>query len=234
MKEQLYCVVCNKELKGLQKKFCCNACKQKDNYNKKKILNGNTLFNQDSRGLIRKLQLIEDKGGKCNRCGYNKNISALDFHHTDPLNKEFSLDKRTLGNTSMERILEEAKKCELLCANCHREEHNPEASMDNMIQFKNDNIINFNPKTFNPDYVPEKNYCECGSEISYGAKRCRKCFLKSRQVVDRPTKEELLELIKTTPFTTIAKQFGVSDNAIRKWCKSYDLPFKQKDINLIR
>lgn len=233
MKEKLFCVVCGKELSGLQRKFCCNACKQKDNYDKKKDLNSNTLFNEDSRGLIRKLQLIDSKGGKCEYCGYNKNIAALDFHHLNPDEKEFSLDKRTLGNKSMEKILKEANKCKLLCSNCHREEHNPEASLNNMIQFKNDNIIKFNPKTFNPDYIPNKKYCECGEEISYDAKQCRNCYIISRQTVKRPNKEELLELIKTTPFLTIGKQFGVSDNAIRKWCKAYDLPFKQKDIKLL-
>ena len=197
MKEQLFCVVCGNKLQGNQKKFCCNNCKQKDNYNKKKELNSNTLFNEDSRGLIRKLQLIENKGNKCERCGYNKNIAALDFHHIDPLDKEFSLDKRTLGNTSMERILQEADKCILLCANCHREEHNPEACLDNMIQFKMDNSINFKGKTFDPNYIRPKNYCECGEEISYDAKRCVSCNFKSRQIVERPTKEELLEAVPT-------------------------------------
>ena len=209
MKEQLFCVVCKKELQGQQRKFCSNNCKQKDNYEKKRELNSNSLFNEDSRGLIRKLQLIEGKG-------------------------EFALDKRTLGNTSMERILKEAEKCILLCANCHREEHNPESTLDNMIQFKMDNVIKFNQKTFNPDYTPEKKHCSCGEEISYDAKQCRKCYIISKQIVDRPTKEELLELIKTTPFLTIGKQYGVTDNAIRKWCKAYDLPFKQKDIKLLR
>ena len=234
MKEQLFCVVCKKELQGQQRKFCSNNCKQKDNYEKKRELNSNSLFNEDSRGLIRKLQLIEGKGGKCAHCGYNKNISALDFHHLDSSQKEFALDKRTLGNTSMERILKEAEKCILLCANCHREEHNPESTLDNMIQFKMDNVIKFNQKTFNPDYTPEKKHCSCGEEISYDAKQCRKCYIISKQIVDRPTKEELLELIKTTPFLTIGKQYGVTDNAIRKWCKAYDLPFRQKDIKLLR
>lgn len=226
--------MCKKELTGLQKKFCCNNCKQKDNYKKRKELNSNSLFKEDSRGIIRKLQLIELKGNGCSICGYNNNISALDFHHIDSSTKEFQLDKRTLGNTSMERILLEVDKCILLCANCHREIHNPEATMDNMIQFKMDNKINFNKKTFDPDYIRPKKYCKCGIEISYDAKQCKPCFDKSRQTIERPTKEQLLKLIITKPFTTIAKQFGVSDNAIRKWCKAYDLPFKYNDIKLLK
>lgn len=53
--------------------------------------------------------------------------------------------------------------------------------------------------------------------------------IKQRKV-ERPNRESLKEMIRTTPFTTIGKNFGVSDNAIRKWCKSYDLPFKSSEI----
>ena len=59
---------------------------------------------------------------------------------------------------------------------------------------------------------------------------CVKCARALQRKVDRPSKEELLELIKTTPFVKIGAVYGVSDNAIRKWCKQYDLPYKQKDI----
>ena len=45
------------------------------------------------------------------------------------------------------------------------------------------------------------------------------------------TREELKEKIRILPFTQIAKEQNVSDNAIRKWCISYNLPSKKKDIN---
>ena len=44
------------------------------------------------------------------------------------------------------------------------------------------------------------------------------------------TREELKNLIRTTSFLQIGKQFGVSDNAIRKWCKNYELPYKSIEI----
>ena len=44
------------------------------------------------------------------------------------------------------------------------------------------------------------------------------------------TRDELKQLIRTTPFTTIAKQFDVSDNAIRKWCDKYSLPRHSREI----
>ena len=75
-----------------------------------------------------------------------------------------------------------------------------------------------------------KNVCpDCGIEISKGSQRCRSCNGKIREsnVISR---EELKALIHTTPFTQIGKQFGVSDNAIRKWCDKYNLPRKTSEI----
>ena len=46
--------------------------------------------------------------------------------------------------------------------------------------------------------------------------------LNDRKVI-RPTREELSSLIWSKPTTTLAKHFGVSDNAISKWCKYYGI-----------
>lgn len=59
---------------------------------------------------------------------------------------------------------------------------------------------------------------------------CNKCSKKLQRKVERPSKEELEILIKNKPFTIIGEQYGVSDNAVRKWCKYYNLPYKKKDI----
>lgn len=44
------------------------------------------------------------------------------------------------------------------------------------------------------------------------------------------SREELKKLIRATSFTTIGKQYGVTDNAVRKWCDKYNLPRKVKEI----
>lgn len=75
----------------------------------------------------RKLDFIEYKGGKCQKCGYNECQAALDFHHRNPEEKEFSICKRYGYRILSERIKKELDKCDLLCANCHREEHFDEA-----------------------------------------------------------------------------------------------------------
>lgn len=61
-------------------------------------------------------------GGRCLRCGYSKCIDAMEFHHRDPNQKDFNLSVRGLYRR-FDLVQEELKKCDLLCANCHREVH---------------------------------------------------------------------------------------------------------------
>jgi predicted HNH restriction endonuclease len=69
-----------------------------------------------------RLMAIEHLGGKCSRCGYNKYPEVLEFHHKDPTQKLFGIGQRGLTR-SWKRVQAEIEKCDLLCANCHRELH---------------------------------------------------------------------------------------------------------------
>ena len=65
---------------------------------------------------------INYKGGGCEKCGYNRCIDALEFHHNNSSGKDFGISEK--GYTrSWIKIKEELDKCILLCANCHREIH---------------------------------------------------------------------------------------------------------------
>jgi transposase len=64
--------------------------------------------------------LVREAGGRCALCGYDQYVGALQFHHMDPSAKTFALSGRGLTR-SLERLREEARKCLLLCANCHAE-----------------------------------------------------------------------------------------------------------------
>ncbi len=66
-----------------------------------------------------KRRLVVTFGGKCTLCGYNKYVGSLDFHHIDPNTKKYGLSRGF--SLSYEKLLEEAKKCILLCKNCHQE-----------------------------------------------------------------------------------------------------------------
>ena len=91
----------------------------------------------------------------------------------------------------------------------------------------------------NKGLIPEeqkerkRNYCiDCGKEISLSAKRCNSCAKKLQEkiVPNRPNRAELKQMIRNMSFVAIGKKYGVSDNAIRKWCKAENLPIKKTDI----
>lgn len=82
------------------------------------------------------------------------------------------------------------------------------------------------------DYYSKGNKCKkCGKLISNGATFCVKCSGEENRFFERPSREELKQLIRTEPFTKIAEQYGVSD--IRKWCDAENLPRKKSIINSI-
>lgn len=78
----------------------------------------------------------------------------------------------------------------------------------------------------------EKSFCiKCGKEISKGSTYCIDCYnIEQRVVKNRPSREELKQLIRTRPFTQIGQMYNVSDNAVRKWCLIDRLPTTKKDI----
>lgn len=65
-------------------------------------------------------KLKQKKGGKCARCGYNKCLKALEFHHLDPSKKDFTISN---DHFRLKEAIEESEKCILICSNCHKELH---------------------------------------------------------------------------------------------------------------
>lgn len=72
---------------------------------------------------------------------------------------------------------------------------------------------------------------DCGKQIGRGSTRCVSCQGKNSRTELKITREELKNLIRTTSFLQIGKQFNVSDNAIRKWCDKFNLLRKKTEIN---
>ena len=164
-----------------------------------------------------KYKLLRDglKDYKCEKCGLSTWLNEeipLELHHIDGNHY----------NNSFENLI-------ILCPNCHALEENRQTKKDYSIK---DQEIKKEKK---------KNYCiDCGKEISLEATRCKECYHKSTYGVftiplnEMPvTREELKQLIRTTPFIKIGQQFGVSDNAIRKWCDKFNLPRKSTEIKKI-
>lgn len=79
-----------------------------------------------------------------------------------------------------------------------------------------------------------ENHCEkCNKVISKGATLCVECSKKASRKVERPDRETFKEMIRIKSFREIGKIFGVSDKSISKWCITYNLPSKKKEINNI-
>lgn len=102
----------------------CDDCGREYVYDKSK---GHNLNRCNSccvkrRRIKRKRELVEESGGECASCGYDNCMQALSFHHRDPNKKEFNVTG-SLTTRSWESLIDEVEKCDLLCANCHREEH---------------------------------------------------------------------------------------------------------------
>lgn len=82
----------------------------------------------------------------------------------------------------------------------------------------------------NGSIINIKNECPyCGKMKSYKAKMCVECRNKEN-AKNIPPKEELYNLLSDNSMCAIGRMYGVSDNAVRKWCKKYNLPVNKKDI----
>jgi transposase len=64
--------------------------------------------------------LVEEAGGGCVICGYQRYLGALQFHHLDPMSKRFGIAYGGVAR-GIAHQRAEARKCILLCANCHAE-----------------------------------------------------------------------------------------------------------------
>ena len=180
----------------------------------------------------RKQDLVSVLGGKCCICGFDQFVEALDFHHVNPKEKSFGIGASNCTTRALDVQLQEVRKCVLVCANCHRGIH------AGYIEIPKDYQLLFNEeiaaKLLSENYdrrFGKKHLCQrCGVELKTNSTYCVDCAKLVQRKVDRPSREELKTLIRTIPFVQIAKQYNVTDNAIRKWCIAYKLPSKKKEI----
>ena len=215
----------------------CKEDKQKDCFYSNRKLTDGSVYSEciqcmKARNMARmmrnKVIAVQYKGGKCELCGYNKNIKALDFHHIDPTQKDFNISKQK--NSNLERLKPELDKCLLLCSNCHREIHDDEYKKTGNINWTLYEDILVNGTKFSHKVISVY-FCQnhCGTKISKDSKYCIACFsilrtdpqsgLATPTKIQWPSKEELEKLVWEVPRLQLVKQLGVSDVAIAKHCK---------------
>jgi hypothetical protein len=108
-----FCTMCGNKISNHNISGVCFLCKSPKK-TRAELMNNHR--------LKKKKELVQYKGGKCQKCGYNKCITALEFHHRNPEEKDFSISW-AIGNMSFSELLLEVEKCDLVCSNCHKEIH---------------------------------------------------------------------------------------------------------------
>jgi hypothetical protein len=88
-----------------------------------------------------KEKAVEFLGGKCEICGYNRCVYALEFHHVDKNKKSFGLSSGGIAR-SWKRVLNEIKKCVLLCSNCHKEVESGIVTLPDILVERSRNTFN--------------------------------------------------------------------------------------------
>jgi hypothetical protein len=161
-----------------------------------------------------KHKLVVYKGGKCQKCGYNKiqYLNAFDFHHRDPSIKTSDI---STFRTSYENLLLEVDKCDLLCSRCHAEIHEDlEVKKRQKIKFIKCPICHKNFKSLRSKRI----FCS------------QSCANKSRWKTKRPNKQQLHEMLKTMTYVNIAKKYHISDTTVRNWAKLDNIEIKKNNI----
>lgn len=148
-----------------------------------------------------KEKIIRGFGGSCGICGYGKTARALEVHHVDPTEKEFTFGSKGVPR-AWSKMVAEAIKCVLLCRNCHAEVH---AGI-----------------TLVPDVIRRFDLSLVGNALPLRRKviRTDASFTSRPQtskVPNRPRGKTLRNMVVETSRVAVAKKFGVSETAVRKW-----------------
>lgn len=173
--------------------------------------------------LRNKIASVKYKGAECFGCKLKcenfDDISIFDFHHLDADEKDFALSSK-FDRLSWKKLKIELDKCVLLCSNCHRKKHN-NYSLKEKAVFNYDGKVDIwlfgrQPKQHT------KRFCQsCNKDLKNNQKTF--CSHECSRKIERPSKSELEQKTQTMSWCAIGREYGVSDNAVRKWAKQYSI-----------
>lgn len=164
-----------------------------------------------------KTRIIEAMGGKCVCCGYDKHYSALELHHLDPTIKKFALGGVRARPKSWDSIVEELRKCVLVCCLCHRE-------IEAKIRELPEEYAMFNEKYSDYSVAKPRSIC-CVCKIEFNKNNTtqiycsNKCAMFKKRKVQRPSNDEIYKLLETMSMEAVGRKYGVTGNSVRKWIK---------------
>lgn len=207
------CLFCQKELTNKQSKYCSNQCQQ-NHYQQLYI---ERWKKGEESGLKGEYQIssyvrnymFRKANYQCEQCGWGEinsftNLIPLELHH-----KNGNWEETTENNLIV------------LCPNCH--------SLTENFRSRGSG------RSERSKYYMTNTCVDCGTTITNASTRCKQCnltFLKEEHLKTLPiTREELKQLIRTISFTEIARQYGVSDSGVKRWCESFGLPKTKTQIN---
>lgn len=169
---------------------------------------------------LTKKRIVNAMGGKCVCCSYERCENALELHHLDPSQKEFSFSAVRASPISWERICVELRKCVMLCAICHREHHAGLREIPEDAARFDESFADYKSVERS---MRLKSCPICTEPMRSGAVTCSpRCAGQHRS---RGAWEglDLSEMKKTMTYGEIAKVAGVSDVAVHKRMKALGL-----------
>lgn len=113
------CAVCGPtkiKVRGDGRSTCYTKHKENKGkkYNPKSVRTKQTASGKEKTEFVRKVKNVP-----CTDCGVRYPFYIMEFDHREPSKKSFEVSR--YANKTIEAIIEEIAKCDLLCANCHRE-----------------------------------------------------------------------------------------------------------------
>ncbi len=169
----------------------------------------------------KKKRALDFYGGKCITCGYSKCINALEFHHRNPDEKVVT-PAYAIHSWSWERAKIELDKCDLLCANCHREEEYREVDTSSRarVMIVVTQLCGYCNEEFE---LPLRRQRRTKGGRNYCSTDCLGYASRRQPSAAHPTKAQLQQLLTTRSWVSIGKTFGVADNTVRKWARNYSI-----------
>lgn len=155
-----------------------------------------------------KARLVQIHGSRCHDCGGTHPPYMFDFDHRDPKEKSFTISSG--GTIAFQKQLEESKKCDLVCANCHRERTHRQRC--DGCEFC---VSGWNGERYGGSTRPERKHCACGKVIARRAKTCRDCWEPITKA-NWPDDQTLVNMVEASSRLAVAKELGVSNVAVAK------------------